>query len=200
MSGAENTPPAEPEDPRRRELVKWAWRLPVLAVLGGAGFAAYEAIKVHFFKPPADGDPRFEDRPATLVGQLAAFEEVWHAEAFELAGSPSTPAVAVRVPQPIAGGVTVTNPVGVAVAHLAAFSRICTHQFCVVSFNADVDAINFAFNYQGRHPALTCPCHLSVFDPLQAGRAVSGPAVRPLPRVRLRIEGDALLADGIEPS
>lgn len=200
MSGEEQTPPAAPEDPRRRELVKWAWRLPVLAVIGGAGYAAYEAISVHFLKPAASADPSFEDRPETRVSQLAAFGEVWHAEPFELAGSPSTPAVAIRVPQPIAGGVSVTSPVGVDVAHFAAFSRICTHQYCVVSFNADVDAINFAFNYQGRHPALTCPCHLSVFDPLQAGRAVSGPAVQPLPRVRLRIEGDLLVADGLEPT
>jgi arsenite oxidase small subunit len=49
---------------------------------------------------------------------------------------------------------------------------------------------------------LTCACHFSVFDPLRAGRAVSGPAVRPLPRIRLRLEGDPaagrIVADGIE--
>lgn len=191
-------PPTPAPDPGRRELVKWAWRLPVIAALGGAGYGVYEAARVHFLKPAADDDPRFDDRPPTRVAELAAFTTEWDSVYFELAGAPSLPAVALRVPEPIPGGLTLSNPVGVDVAHFAAFSRICTHQHCIVSFSTDVEAINFAFNYQGRHPALTCPCHLSVFDPQRSGRAVSGPAVHPLPRVRLAIVDNALVADGIE--
>ncbi|MBX3144690.1 MAG: Rieske 2Fe-2S domain-containing protein [Trueperaceae bacterium] len=185
-------------DPGRRELVKWAWRLPVIAALGGAGYGVYEAARVHFLKPAASDDPQFEDRPASRVAELSAFSSEWSSHDFELAGAPSLPAVAIRLPQSIPGGLTLSNPVGVDVAHFAAFTRICTHQHCIVSFSTDVEAINFAFNYQGRHPALTCPCHLSVFDPLRAGRAVSGPAVHPLPRVRLKVIGTELVADGIE--
>ena len=47
-------------------------------------------------------------------------------------------------------------------------------------------------------PALACPCHLSVFDPLGAGRAVSGPARDPLPRVQLEARGAELWAVGLE--
>ena len=64
------------------------------------------------------------------------------------------------------------------------------------------EAIAFAFNHRTDRPQLTCGCHYSVFDPLRAGRAVSGPAVRPLPRVRLRIVpdgvGSSVVADGLE--
>jgi len=67
-----------------------------------------------------------------------------------------------------------------------------------VSLNRDVTAINIGFNHQTDSPALTCACHLSVFDPRQGGKAVSGPAVRPLPRVRLEVRGDQLYATGIE--
>ncbi len=197
---AEARPAGEAPDAGRRELIKWAWRLPVLAVAGGAAYGIYEAARVHFLKPAASANPEFDDRPATRVAALSSFTGDWDAVYFELAGAPSLPAVAIRVPERVPGGLTITSPVGVDVAHLAAFSRICTHQYCIVSFNSDVDAINFAFNYQGRHPALTCPCHLSVFDPLRAGRAVSGPAVTPLPRVRLKVEGDVLVADGLEHS
>jgi Rieske Fe-S protein len=41
-----------------------------------------------------------------------------------------------------------------------------------------------------------CPCHYSTFDVLRAGERIFGPAVRPLPQLPLRIEGDVLVAAG----
>jgi arsenite oxidase small subunit len=209
-------------DEGRRRLVTWLWRLPVLAAVAGGGYGAYEAIRVHFLKRAAGATPEFQARPATPVARLDAFAEPWAAVAFELPGDPavpapngaapdgatpneapaqqvpSVPAVAVRLPGPIAGGLEVDSGVGAATMHLAAFSRICTHQHCIVSLNRDLDAIAFGFNHTVDHPALTCPCHLSVFDPLRAGEAVSGPAVDPLPRVRLELHGADVVATGIE--
>lgn len=183
-------------DSERRELIKWGWRLPVILAAGGAAYGIAEAVRVHFFKRRPSDDPCFDERPASRVGPLAAFAGDWDSAPFELAGSPSLPGIALRLPQPIAGGLSVTGA-GETV-NLAAFSRICTHQHCIVSLNPDVAAINIAFNYRAKHPAMTCPCHLSVFDPQRSGRAVSGPAVTPLPRVRLRLENGIVLADGIE--
>lgn len=198
------TPARGEVDEQRRKLVQWLWRVPVIAAAAGGGYGLYEAIRVHFRKFEVDEDPDFDARPETVVGGLAAFREVWDSVTFEVAagapGEPSIPAVAVRLPGPIPGGIALDTGLNVASAYLAAFSRICTHQHCIVSLNHDLDAINLGFNYQTRSPALTCACHLSVFDPQQGGRAVSGPAVVPLPRVRLEARGNQLFATGIERS
>lgn len=201
VSPAKQDPSTEVDDGRRR-LIQWLWRVPVIAVALGGGYGLYEAIRVHFLKVSADAQPEFEERPAGLVSDLAAFGQVWDAVEFQLpaggVGQPVVPAVAVRLPGPIPGGLALDTGLNVASAYLAAFSRVCTHQHCIVSLNRDVDAISLGFNYNTSSPALTCPCHLSVFDPQLGGRAVSGPAVQPLPRVRLEVRGARLFATGIE--
>ncbi len=178
-----------PEDAGRRELVKWLWRAPVLAALGGGAYGLYRAVDVHFLKRRPDPTPEFDDAPPTTVAPLDAFAAPWDAVDFMLA---ATPAVAMRVPAPVPGGLTAGE------AHLVAFSRVCTHQMCLATLNTDVNAINFGFNYDTRTPAITCPCHLSVFDPLRAGQAVSGPAVLPLPRARLELRDGEVVATGWE--
>lgn len=201
-----------PADPRRRELVRWLWRLPVVAVALAGGVGVYEAIKVHFLKQAAAAEPEFDAVPATRVAALADFPEVWDEATFELPvsgdGSPrdvggaliegALPVLAVRLPGPIPGDLVIESVVAGPSAYLAAFSRICTHQHCTVVLTRDVKAIDLAFNYSTSTPALTCPCHLSVFDPLAGGKAVSGPAVTPLPRVRLELIGSEVFATGIE--
>lgn len=178
----------------RREVIKWLWRVPVIAVLGGAGYGLYEALNVHFFKRRPAARPQFDDAGPTEVGQVSTFLAAWDAHEFSLAtGAATLPAVALRLPGSIPGGLEVGSDF-----HLAAFSRICTHQHCITQLNTDVAAINFGFNYGTTTPAITCPCHLSVFDPLRSGQAVSGPAIEPLPRVRLELDGERVLATGVE--
>lgn len=189
-------------DEERRHLIQWLWRVPVIAVALGGGYGLYEAIRVHFLKVSADAEPEFDARPELLISDLGAFGREWDSVAFELpaggAGQPAVPALAVRLPGLIPGGLALDTGLNVASAYLAAFSRVCTHQHCIVSLNRDISAINLGFNYNTDSPALTCPCHLSVFDPQLGGRAVSGPAVQPLPRVRLEARGAQLYATGIE--
>jgi ubiquinol-cytochrome c reductase iron-sulfur subunit len=78
---------------------------------------------------------------------------------------------------------------GFAPEGLLAFSKICTHAGCAVAL----------FRYPlseattGPGPALVCPCHYSTFDVTRAARPVSGPAVRALPQLPLRIESDGRL-------
>lgn len=176
-------------DPGRRELVRWLWRAPVIALAAGGAYGAYRAIDTHFVKRRPDPTPEFEAAAAQVVAPLSHFAEVWDSAEFILAASPG---VALRSPGPVPGGLSVGD------AHLVAFSRICTHQQCVVNLNTDVAAISLGFNYDTRSPAMTCPCHLSVFDPQLAGRAVSGPAVFPLPRARLELDQDQVVATGWE--
>ncbi len=197
--------PAAPDAPdvSRRRLVAWLWRLPVLAALAGAGFGAREVWRIHFNKPAPADPPTFEPREPVTVAPLAHFEAPWSVREFVFDGRPC---LALRLPVAIPGALVVPDvqaPEGEGgELVLAGFSRICTHQGCLVDLNLDVEAIAFAFNHRGERPKLTCACHYSVFDPSRAGRVVSGPAVLPLPRVRLRLESDdgtrTVVADGRE--
>jgi arsenite oxidase small subunit len=196
---ADGAPAAPPTvDAGRRALSTWLWRLPVLIAGGGAAFGMVQAYRIHFAKDAPDPRPTFDDVAPTEVAPLASFARPWDGAEFVVAG---VPGVAVRLPAAIPGGLEPTFGV-----HLAAFSRVCTHQACIVELNRDPEAVAFAFNHRSDRPSLTCACHFSVFDPLRAGRAVSGPAVRPLPRIRLRLEGEAasggarVVADGLERS
>lgn len=61
------------------------------------------------------------------------------------------------------------------------YSRICPHMGCIFRYVDDPHVARDGFNYnppEGK-PVFACPCHLSVFDPLQEGKVVSGPAPRP---------------------
>jgi ubiquinol-cytochrome c reductase iron-sulfur subunit len=64
---------------------------------------------------------------------------------------------------------------------LLAYSKLCTHMACPVGL------------YQQRSGTLVCPCHQAVFDLLDAGRAVHGPARRALPQLPLEIDPDGYL-------
>ncbi|UCH26054.1 MAG: Rieske 2Fe-2S domain-containing protein [Trueperaceae bacterium] len=175
----------------RRRLLTWLWRIPVVAALGGAGYGGYEAYRVHFSKRRPNPKPVFQTRSRERVADLSELTESWAAVPFLFA---DLPAIVLRLPGPIAGGLTHQG------AHYAAFSRICTHQHCLVDLSRDPSAIALAFNYRSEVPALVCACHLSVFAPDRGGRAVSGPAVLPLPRVELQQEAGVLYATGIEVS
>ena len=178
----------EPPDEGRRRLVTWLWRLPVLAVIGGAGYAAYEAVRI-FNKGKPSENPDFVSQPPQQVAPLSTFAEPWDQADFVYEG---VPAVALRVLEPVAGGLSVNDE------HYAAFSRICTHQGCIVNLNRNTEAIAVAYNYRTSAPALVCNCHFSVFDVTKAGEAVSGPAIEPLPRVRLSVQDGLLYATGVE--
>jgi Rieske Fe-S protein len=86
-------------------------------------------------------------------------------------------------------------------------SRICPHMGCVFNYLEDPKEAS-AYNYPGAQtPMFACPCHLSVYDPLQTqmvgtkdvrGKVVSGPAPRPPRYFDWKIEGDRLLVTNVE--
>jgi len=57
-----------------------------------------------------------------------------------------------------------------------AYSKLCTHAGCPVGL------------YQESTQQLLCPCHQSLFDVLDGGQPVFGPAPRPLPQLPLVID------------
>jgi thiosulfate dehydrogenase (quinone) large subunit len=91
---------------------------------------------------------------------------VGQAELFELPRS-REPAIMVRLAQD----------------QLVAYSAICTHARCVVSFDPGSRLI-------------VCACHGAEFDPRRGGAVVAGPAPRPLPRLDLRVDRNAVYVQG----
>jgi len=174
---------------RRQFLEKW-WLLPVGATVGVFGYMGYYASRVTFGKAKP-GAPAFVAGPAVRVAALSELGDVWAQQEFTYAGRPC---ILLRLPAATSGSLPVDGH------HYAAFSRICTHLGCAVNLVKDPEVLAFSFSYRppDGEPKLGCPCHFSVFDPLQSGEAVFGKARAPLPRARLEVRGAALWASGIE--
>ncbi len=167
----------------------WLWRLPVIAAVVSVVWGFREAYRIHFRKETPNAAPEFEARAPQQIATPTDVQNDWDAHTFQFG---TVPGILVQMPDPIPGSLTVEG------RHFAAFSRVCTHLGCIVNLNRDLEAIAFAFNYRTDAPALVCRCHLSVFSPQQAGRAVSGPAVEPLPRIALELRDGAIYAVGVE--
>jgi rieske iron-sulfur protein len=67
---------------------------------------------------------------------------------------------------------------------ILAFSAICPHAGCIVS------------SWIAESHILLCPCHGSEYNPADAGAVVGGPAPRPLPHLRLDVDGGLLIVAG----
>jgi Rieske Fe-S protein len=88
--------------------------------------------------------------------------------------------------QPVGGGLVgqangMPEPIAVTRMNDTTFfalSGVCTHQACVLGFNA-------------LNATLDCPCHGSSFD--LDGQVITGPAVRPLRNLRTEFTGDAVI-------
>jgi len=65
---------------------------------------------------------------------------------------------------------------------LRAYSQVCTHLSCAVV-------------HRPENNSLFCPCHHGWFD-ATSGVPTGGPPTRRLPRIRLRVVGDDIFAEG----
>ena len=95
-------------------------------------------------------------------------------------------AVATLAELPIGGTKTFQAADGTAAvvfrtaAGVFAYSRVCTHQGCIV-------------NYDATNHVLACPCHGAQFDPTKDGAVVAGPAPTPLAKIKVAIKGDKVV-------
>lgn len=107
--------------------------------------------------------------------------------------SDDSQAVLLRVSPDLLSKATVD---GGAIDGWVAYSKICTHLGCSVGlFGIDTRPPNMVRQ-------LVCPCHQSVFDPMNAAARVGGPAPRALPQLPLGVDDQGYLvatADFPEP-
>jgi thiosulfate dehydrogenase [quinone] large subunit len=96
-------------------------------------------------------------------------------------GGPGRPGGAVRVELPRSREPAIL--VRLAKDQLLAYCAICTHARCLVGFDPNSRLI-------------VCACHGAEFDPRRGAAVVTGPAPRPLPRVELRVDHDAVYVQG----
>ena len=93
----------------------------------------------------------------------------------------SSGALASTADVPVGGGeilkqekIVLTQP---AKGDFKAFSAVCTHMQCVVAQISD-----------GK---IQCPCHGSQYS-IEDGSVVGGPAPKPLPPIRIKVDGDQI--------
>jgi Rieske Fe-S protein len=152
--------------------------------------------------------PDMPQKEREIRFKLSDFPKAWDVQTFTFgqrskeytaSGFQATrvPAFAVRLPEDKNG-----KP------DFYVLSRICPHMGCVFNYLQDpAEAANY--NYpQAKTPHFACPCHLSVFDPLQTqdngkgvqipGKVVSGPAPRPPRQFTWVIAGDDLIIQEAE--
>jgi arsenite oxidase small subunit len=68
---------------------------------------------------------------------------------------------------------------------IVAYSALCQHMGCEVQFVSDGGYI-------------LCPCHQSKYDPAREGNVIQGVAQAPLPKIELEIDGDDVVAVGVD--
>jgi arsenite oxidase small subunit len=101
------------------------------------------------------------DASKVAVADESALAAPWAAVefTFELEGE-SVPGIVIRLPD----------------QRWYASSLICPHAKCVVRYFSDVSVANDTFDVNVKNPVLGCPCHFSVFDVVNGGKVLSGPA------------------------
>jgi arsenite oxidase small subunit len=70
-------------------------------------------------------------------------------------------------------------------ASIVAYSSLCQHMGCPVGF--DPAAKHFL-----------CGCHQTRYDPAREGVVIQGVSQRPLPRIALELDGDDIVATGVD--
>lgn len=139
-----------------------------VAAVGGGGAAIAIATR--------DGDEGGADYPRLVVGKvgdLRSNEPV--SFAYPLKGQQS---VLIDLDEEVPEGVGDKKSI-------VAYSALCQHMGCPVPFVKE-----------GRY--FLCPCHQSKYDPAREGFVVQGVAQSPLPRVLLEVDGDDIVAVGVD--
>jgi Rieske Fe-S protein len=179
MTTPESGPGSGTADEGRRRLVVGATALGALALAGLADLLVPGRRHARGYRlgsaagPTPTGPTPSASSAATPTTGAAATSAPAGQQISSLADLRSQGAVSFSANG--APGIAVALPGG----KVAAFSRVCTHQGCLV----DYDTASGLF---------VCPCHGAEYDPGQAAAVVAGPAPAPLDPIPVIVDGTAV--------
>lgn len=201
----------------RRTILKGLTAVPLLAVLGGVGSALLSYLKPNLkpLSVPKAEIPQNKDLIAASLDEFPkewdvkefVFTQITPEYSSKGTQQTDIPGYILRVPK-----VEVLDPAKIGnlgdlregygeADHkgtkysMVVVSRICAHLGCIFQYHTG-DEVCTGFNYCGEstalkgkagHPLFSCPCHLSVYNPIEiqdvsgvmrVGHVVSGPAPR----------------------
>lgn len=194
----------------RRDLIKTLLAVPIL----GSLLAFLMSPFVRYLKPSsgplATAEPfKTPDKPQPvkiIKFSLSDFPSAWSFKYFMFQESnreytsigeqiKSIPGAVVRLPSADEAG----NP------QFVVFSRICPHLGCTFNFVPVEAEVAKGYNYTPNpgQKVFACPCHLSVYDPMQEdtkgkGKVVSGPAPRSPFKFEFKINDGVIAIKSLE--
>jgi Rieske Fe-S protein len=145
---------------------------------------------------PTSAAVRYAPLTAPVRIPLEAVKTPWHPVAFK-AESVAPPAGTTPARRVLLSGVLFRRVTGDERPQLSALCVTCTHEQCEVDFVAEPTKLPRTDRVM-MHPAFLCACHSSVFDAVDDGGWVAGPAPRGLFRFRTRLDADVVEIDGVE--
>jgi thiosulfate dehydrogenase [quinone] large subunit len=135
--------------------------------MGALGAGAIAAVIIgHFFSRPSKIRSVALSTPSSSSGTVPALTRIIKlsnfpvGQTFEFSTNDGQPAIVFR-----------TNN------GVFAYSEVCTHQGCTVSFSAS-------------EKVLICPCHGATYDPFSQAHVLAGPTNTPLSAVKVAISGE----------
>lgn len=130
--------------------------------VGALGVTSIAAMLIgrFIFKPASPGRTALSTTGATSANQIIKLADLPVGKTHEFAAVDGQPAIVFRTKNGV-----------------FAYTEICTHQGCTVSYSAP-------------DKALVCPCHGAVYDPFNGAAVIAGPAPSPLPPVKVAISGE----------
>ena len=143
------------------------------AIAAGGVAAAGAGAAAIVIATSGDDEGEFPPVAVAKVGDLQPNEPV--SFEYPLEGQSS---VLVDLGEEVPGGVGDNNSI-------VAYSALCQHMGCDVQFVSE-----------GGY--MLCPCHQSKYDPAREGNVIQGVAQTPLPRIELEIDGDDVVAVGVD--
>jgi|LakMenEpi03Aug12_release.lakeMendotaPanAssembly.Ray.scaffolds.fasta_scaffold606232_2 Rieske Fe-S protein len=193
----------------RREILKGLLALPVIGAISSLFISPF----VRYLKPSSGPLATMEvmktpDKPLAVTEVafgLNEFPEPWSFKYFMFQEAnreytsvaeqiKTIPGAAVRLPSNTDG-----NP------DFVVFSRVCPHLGCVFNFVPQEDEVAKGYNYTPKpgQKVFACPCHLSVYDPMQTdskgqGKVVSGPAPRSPFKFNFAVDNSQLVIKSLE--
>jgi Rieske Fe-S protein len=194
----------------KRDLVKVLLSIPIVGAIGTAlasPFIRYlkpssgPLATFEIFKKPDKPQPvkvikfAVEDFPTPWSFKYFMFQEANREYTSVSEQIKTIPGAAVRLPTTDENGLP----------KFVVFSRVCPHLGCVFNFVPNEAEVASGYNYtpDPGQKVFACPCHLSVYDPMQEdtkgrGKVVSGPAPRSPFKFNFEVKENQLVIASLE--